>query len=238
VSVFRVLSPLEFKHFLKGSLELKKPGLLFTFDDGYLNHFEIAAPLLEEFGLHGIFFISPGLLEDAPKEDGCGSASIQTRASNRKGPELSRRGEFMTAEEVLSLHQRGHEIGFHTYHHSWLKGISDDRLEYELCSGASTIETLLCAPIESFAWTYRFDNMHRFAFNLISNRYQYCYTPLSGPVFSRQDPHFIFRTSGEISPSFTSFRSRLLGAEDLLWAGRISKVERVCGVRSRLCERC
>jgi peptidoglycan/xylan/chitin deacetylase (PgdA/CDA1 family) len=40
-----------------------KPLVCLTFDDGYADNFEIAAPLLEERGLRGTFFITAGAVE-------------------------------------------------------------------------------------------------------------------------------------------------------------------------------
>lgn len=44
---------------IEGKSELPEKALLLTFDDGYIDNFTFALPLLEEFGLQGSFFI-PG----------------------------------------------------------------------------------------------------------------------------------------------------------------------------------
>lgn len=44
---------------IEGKFELPEKALLLTFDDGYIDNFTFALPLLEEFGLQGSFFI-PG----------------------------------------------------------------------------------------------------------------------------------------------------------------------------------
>ena len=40
-----------------------KPLVCLTFDDGYVDNFEIAAPLLESRGLRGTFFITAGAVQ-------------------------------------------------------------------------------------------------------------------------------------------------------------------------------
>jgi CelD/BcsL family acetyltransferase involved in cellulose biosynthesis/peptidoglycan/xylan/chitin deacetylase (PgdA/CDA1 family) len=41
-----------------------------TFDDGYKDHLEIAAPLLQEFGLPATFFLAPALLSETGSREG------------------------------------------------------------------------------------------------------------------------------------------------------------------------
>src|SRR4051794_32024397 len=36
-----------------------RPCALISFDDGLLSNYEVAAPLLEEFGARGVFFVAP-----------------------------------------------------------------------------------------------------------------------------------------------------------------------------------
>ena len=45
-----------------------KPGLLFCYDDGGYTNYSVAAPVLEEFGFSGLFFLPVGFL-DCPVED-------------------------------------------------------------------------------------------------------------------------------------------------------------------------
>ena len=67
-----------------------KAALSFTFDDGTVDHFTQAAPMLEKHGLRGTFFI----------------------VINWIG-----KGNHLTWEQVKSLAERGHEIGNHSMRH-------------------------------------------------------------------------------------------------------------------------
>lgn len=44
---------------VEGKSELSEKALLLTFDDGYIDNYAFAFPILEEFGIQGSFFI-PG----------------------------------------------------------------------------------------------------------------------------------------------------------------------------------
>ena len=75
-----------------------KAALSFTFDDGSVDHFTLAAPMLEKHGLRGTFFI----------------------VTNWIG-----KGNKLTWDQVKSLSERGHEIGNHSLSHWNLAATSD-----------------------------------------------------------------------------------------------------------------
>lgn len=68
--------------------------LSFTYDDGYLEHFTQVAPELEKRGFRGSFWI----------------VGQQVGTTDKHGPRVS-------WEQVRQLHDRGHEVGNHTWSH-------------------------------------------------------------------------------------------------------------------------
>lgn len=68
----------------------KDTEIIFSFDDGGLSSFTLAAPILEEHGIKGLFFVS-------------------TKYLNKDG--------FLTSEHLIELEKRGHKIGSHSYSH-------------------------------------------------------------------------------------------------------------------------
>lgn len=77
--------------------------LSITFDDGYLDNFEVAAPILRRLALPATFFIATGFIgtDYAPPWD----------------EQLSRRPGWMSWEQVRALRDQGFEIGAHTDSH-------------------------------------------------------------------------------------------------------------------------
>jgi peptidoglycan/xylan/chitin deacetylase (PgdA/CDA1 family) len=81
-----------------------RPIVSVTFDDGYLDNYLFAAPVLERHRVPGAFFVSTGIV-----------------GTDRPFPHDVRRGNArpatMSWEHVRSLHDRGFTIGSHTVNH-------------------------------------------------------------------------------------------------------------------------
>jgi peptidoglycan/xylan/chitin deacetylase (PgdA/CDA1 family) len=77
--------------------------LSITFDDGYLDNFEIAAPILKQYGLPATFFVTTGFMNSqrVPFWD----------------EHLSLQPSWMTWDHVRALSQQGFDIGGHTHTH-------------------------------------------------------------------------------------------------------------------------
>lgn len=77
--------------------------VLITFDDGYRDNMEVAAPILEEFGQRATFFVSSAFID--------GDARI-TAGFKHYGDLPS-----MTWQQLGRLAEHGHEIGLHGHGH-------------------------------------------------------------------------------------------------------------------------
>ncbi len=78
--------------------------VLMTFDDSTLDHYTIAAPELEKYGGHGIFYTTQML----PGEGMPGMGP---------NPGFADKSRYMTWQQIRELSDRGHEIGNHSLHH-------------------------------------------------------------------------------------------------------------------------
>ncbi len=86
----------------------------FSFDDGYKEHFTIAAPLLEKYGFRGTFFI---VIKQIGMPEGKPDALVY---------------KWLDWEQIKGLHDRGHEIANHTITHQRLPYISPEAQEVEV----------------------------------------------------------------------------------------------------------
>ena len=97
--------------------EGKKGGIVITIDDGTIDHYEIAAPTLEKYGMRGIF--------------------------NIIGSRVGQPG-YMTWDQLRDLVKRGHELGNHTWTHPNLNRVAEtggiERVEYEILHNREVIK--------------------------------------------------------------------------------------------------
>ncbi len=114
--------------------------VVLTFDDGFANLREHAAPLLSEFGFRAtIFAISGrcGQLNDWPDQ----ASGI---------PRLP----LLSWEELAEMTGAGFEVGAHSVTHRPLTKISPDEAEREILESKTTIEDRLGQPVKTFAYPF------------------------------------------------------------------------------------
>lgn len=116
-----------------------------TFDDGYADVFTIITPVLDEFGIKGLFFINPSFLGLK------GDNAFRVIKSHYKS---ACKKDFLTEDEVIDLCRRGHTIGSHTLSHARLDTTENDILEEEIITSKKKIESLTFKPCDWFAYPF------------------------------------------------------------------------------------
>ncbi len=97
---------------------------LLTFDDGEMNNYTVALPLLKEFGFAGHFFL----------------------IAKRVGKE-----GYMGWEHIRQLQSDGMVIGSHGFSHEILTNLLDTQIQEELTASKKYLERNLGLPIESIS---------------------------------------------------------------------------------------
>lgn len=88
----------EFMAFLAGSLRLKQPAVLLTFDDGEKSLYEVAYPLLQRYGFHAVAYVIPYYM--------------------RQDPDLTSGKGWCSWDQLVQMDRSGVvEIESHTYYH-------------------------------------------------------------------------------------------------------------------------
>src|SRR6187200_35602 len=82
--------------------------VVLTFDDSAKSHFTVAGPLLKKHGFGATFFVTEGFDSVRNKRD------------------------YMTWDEIASLHDDGFEIGNHTRDHAGVTGLAADALREQV----------------------------------------------------------------------------------------------------------
>jgi peptidoglycan/xylan/chitin deacetylase (PgdA/CDA1 family) len=127
-------TPITFRHvseyLLTGKAIPEKPVVL-TFDDGLLNQYEYAIPVLRDAGFSATFFIYPGV--------------------------TAHRG-FMHWEQLAEIVDDGHEIGSHSVIHYNLTTVDDATLQNELVASKKTLEEKLGITVNTIAYPHYAEN--------------------------------------------------------------------------------
>lgn len=106
----------------------------YTFDDGYLGHYTVAAPLLEKYGFRGTFGVIAHKTFDDPE------TAEKTVAGTNKVRKV-------TWKEWRELAARGHEIANHGYDHRLLNSMNDEQRELEVNEARRVITEKVARPL-------------------------------------------------------------------------------------------
>src|ERR1700691_5706168 len=111
-----------------------------TFDDGYLDNFEVAAPILHRLQMPATFFITSGF--------------IASQVIPPWDVELVRQPGWMTWDHLRSLVAQGFEIGCHTDTHIDMGRADADTVRRELEVSKQKINQELGITVQLFAYPF------------------------------------------------------------------------------------
>lgn len=109
---------------------MQKPYIVLTFDDGYLNHYQIARSLNRQ-GINATFFIITHL------------KSYGGKTLLAKKPEL-----------IREISEMDHEIGSHSCTHPNLVDLTLSNIEKELKASKELLEGIINKKVQGFAYPY------------------------------------------------------------------------------------
>jgi len=131
---YHTISPDELYAFLEGKGTLPDRPVLITFDDGYVDNYTNAYPILKKYNLKATIFIVTGFV------------------SERKG--------YLTWDQLREMEQHGITAQSHTVTHAPLPELSDERIREELVVSKQQAEAELGHPIEFIAYPTGVHDLH------------------------------------------------------------------------------
>jgi peptidoglycan/xylan/chitin deacetylase (PgdA/CDA1 family) len=196
-----------------GSWKRDKPGLIIAFDDGYKSNFSIAAPLLDDHGFIGWFFIPTDY--------------IYAEAS--ESPKRFNGMVTMSWEEVKKL-DNNHVIGSHTMtHHRMVVATSPAKMNDEISQSKKTLEEQLKHEISVFCWcggeTHTYNTTA--AMCIKQAGYRYAFMTCSAPVLTSTPPLQLQRANVEANWPIALVKFQLCGIMDILYWPKRKKVNRI-----------
>lgn len=113
---------------LAGKGKLPAKPILLTFDDGYRDFYTDAYPILKKYNTKATQYVIAGFLD--------------------------RPNHLLTSQLQEIVNDKLVEIGAHTMNHLWLKGLSEQKVKYEITESRKQLQDLTHDPINSFAYPY------------------------------------------------------------------------------------
>lgn len=116
----------QFQNFLDDrNIDMPDKPILITFDDGYLDNYENAYPILKKYGMVATFFIITDMLW------------VNDR---------------LTPEKIVEMAQGGMSFGSHTVSHRALGKLTWDEITNELVNSKATLESVLGRVVNAIAY--------------------------------------------------------------------------------------
>lgn len=134
---FRCLSLGEVLRCDRGEMEAPPRAVSITFDDGYLDNYTNAWPILEKYGFSATIFLVAEKIGTANDWD-----------SSDAPPPL------MSTGEILEMRRAGIEFGSHTLSHASLTSVSDDEMRRQISVSRKRLEDELGESVQFFSYPY------------------------------------------------------------------------------------
>jgi peptidoglycan/xylan/chitin deacetylase (PgdA/CDA1 family) len=226
------LAEADLASFLAGDRTLARPGLLLTFDDGYKSNYEVAAELLDEFGVKGIFFVAAGFIQ----RSGNGPAAAQYVRDNLfRGYSYPGWSDTdcqpMSWDDLRDLVRRGHAVGSHGMNHLALgPDTGVEALQQEIVESKAVIERELGAVVSSFCWPFgTLSSYSRQASEFVRRHYRYAFTTFAAPLFVGGAAHAIDRASVGADMGLARVRWAVEGPAEIYFLNRRRRFMSIVG---------
>lgn len=162
-------------------IEPTEPLVAFTFDDGFMDCYDIFAPTLEKFGVNAMFFVNPNYVEGDDSYIQHFNEDI-VRTPNKMP---------MRWSHLKDLSQRGHIIAAHTMDHYMINSNDVKTLNYQIIDCKKIIEEKIGKECPYFAFPYgKLTQANQTSIDIACKTYKY--------VFSQSDYKKYFSFNGNV----------------------------------------
>ncbi len=182
---------------------LPEKSVVLTFDDGFLDNYEQAFPVLTRFGFPATIFLAASYI---------GSGRLPTLTHTDFVPQP------LTWDQVKEMHAGGIEFGSHTLTHPMLSRIPLSQVRQEVRDSKRFMEDILSAPVRFFCYP-RGDFSAAVRHIVQDEGYAAACTIRPGVNDLKTDVFTLKRTYMSRRDTVEEFAKKLAGAYDLLQLG-------------------
>ncbi|WP_284646381.1 polysaccharide deacetylase family protein [Paenibacillus silviterrae] len=178
---YTTLSLRQFIDIWEGRAKSPEKPVLLTFDDGYMDNYTKAMPILAKHQFRATMFMSPGMVDD---------------------------GYFVSWEEAKAMHKAGWDIQPHGMTHPSLPKLSAEKQSFEIVEAKRQIEEQLGITADVFCYPYGERNETTLKI-LKNNGFRYAFTIDQGMAQPTQNPLLIRRLFVNGEEDLNSFKALL-----------------------------
>lgn len=208
-----------------GRWHKSKPGLVIGFDDGLRDNYEVALPLLEQYGFIGWFFVPLQFCQTPP------ARQLEYAERHRiAGSSNGAAGRIAMSAEEIEIVAKSHVVGSHTTTHCrFWRDVSNSQMRSEIQDSKLELEAIVGRQITSFAWvggetgTYQKRAMKL----IVEAGYWFCFNTMSNPITPHSCPLMLGRTNIETSWHMDLVLFQLSGLVDVYHLPKRKMVNRI-----------
>ena len=207
---YQTITVSELLDFLDGKGSLPERPVLITFDDGYIDNYQCAFPILKKHNMKACIFLISEYVSLYPN--------------------------YLTWEQLSEMQSSGIEFGSHTVDHNVLTELSPNSVNHELADSKDLLEKRLKRRIEVLAYPCGFTNEY-IKSRVNASGYRAAFTVNLGNVHTGDDlyalnrvpifgalPHTMFRFEGRMRcPRLAAWLENL--QKDLIRSGHTGLAE-------------
>lgn len=185
---FKVISLRELVNAIQNNKKILRKTVVITFDDGYLDNYEKAFPILKKYNFHATIFIN--------------TATIGTTTTGRHGTRLP----ILSKEQIKHLlEQNLIDFESHSHSHAKLSSLDISKAEAEIAISKDLLQEILGSKVTLFAYPY--GDFNQQTVELTKKYFQAACLIKKGRTGSKNNLFMLNRNSIDSAVSFGEFKN-------------------------------
>jgi peptidoglycan/xylan/chitin deacetylase (PgdA/CDA1 family) len=205
---YQTLSADELMELIQGKLSFNQKSVAITFDDGWLDNYQYAAPVLANCKFKATFFVITDRVDAASMRARMSSADVPDHETAKKLIECGAAEQVVMGWDIIRELEADQLFRFysHTVTHLRCAGLTDRDLQSELAHSKERLESQLGKSCDYLCWPYGSFSTETVKSASLAG-YKGLFTTIDGYCDSGSDPFMIKRI--EVKNSVQSLKSRL-----------------------------